>query len=292
MQHINFKKILVPVDFSNTSHKALEHVKWLASKFFSEVTLIHIHEIQPITFIFPSLYIPQEDFSTEYRKLALEKLDGLRKELIAGGIENVHIKYFDGSVAPTIDEYATKEAMDIVVMGTHGSTGLTEFFIGSNAFKVVNLINQPVLSINSKGNFAPYKTIVTPLDDSKYSRAKFPYIAELAGILGAEVKILYPELSDTSLKNTVANHLQQVTDLLTKREVANSTHIVTGNLAHELIKFAEYSKADLIVMMSETEMTISKMLLGSQAQQVVNHSVVPVITLHPEDKGDLMNIFA
>ncbi len=291
MQHIHFKKILLPVDFSSTSLKSFQHVKWLAQKFFSEVTLIHIRETLPHVSLFPSLYQPVVDFDNEYKKFAMKKLEELRKELIDSGIAIVHTQYMEGSIAQCINDYATDEKIDIVVMGTHGSKGITEFFIGSNAFKVVNLVDLPVLSINDKKEFSPYQHIVAPLDDSKYSRAKFPYVAELAAILSANVEILYPEILDAHLKQTLDNHLHQVTGFLDKKGVKYTIKMVEGNFAHEIIKFAEYTNADLIVMMSETEMTISKMLLGSQAQEIVNHSKVPVITLHPEDKGALMEIF-
>lgn len=291
MHRIHFKKILVPVDFSKTGHKSFHHVKWLASKFYSEVTLIHIREVLPTVSVFPSLYVPQEDINNEYRKLALEKLEEMRAELIEGGVSVVNIQYSEGAVAACINDYATEEKMDIVVMGTHGSSGLTEFFIGSNAFKVVNMIDLPVLTVNDKGAFAPYKNIIVPLDDSKFSRAKFPYVAELAAILGAEVVILYPIVDDEFRKTTIDKHFQQVSDFLESKGVEHISKPVEGNFGHEIVKFAEYSNADLIVIMSETELTISKMLLGSQAQEIVNHSIVPVITLHPEDKGELMDIF-
>ncbi len=291
MQHIHFKKILVPVDFSKTAQQSFDHVKWLASKFFSEVTLIHVREVLATVSVFPSLYVPLEDMNDEYRKLSMDKLEEMRKELMNDGVKNVHIQYMEGSVSKCINDYVAEENIDIVVMGTHGSSGLAEFFIGSNAFKVVNMLDLPVLTINDKKTFTPYKTIVAPLDDTNYSRAKFPYIVELAGILGANVQILYPVVSDEGRKNTIAKHLKQVTDFLSKKSISHTPKPVDGNFAHEVLKFAEYSNADLIVIMSETEMTISKMFLGSQAQEIVNHSVVPVITLHPEDKGEMMEIF-
>ena len=291
IQHIHFKKILVPVDFSKTSHQSFNHVKWLAEKFFSEVTLIHIREIMPSVSVFPSLYQPQEDFNSEYKKLAIAKLDEMRKELMDGGIKVVNTQYSEGSVASNINDFAVEEKMDVVIMGTHGSGGLTEFFIGSNAFKVVNMVDKPVLTINDKRKFTPYKNIVVPLDDSKYSRAKFPYVAELAAILGTEIQILYPVFSDSKIKQDISNYLQQVSVFLESKGIKHISKPADGNFAHEIIKFAEYTKADLIIMMSETEMTIGKMLLGSSAQELVNHSKVPVITLHPEDKGFLMEVF-
>lgn len=291
MQHIHFKKILVPVDFTKTGHEAFHHVKYLSSKFYSEVTLMHVRDVLPSVSVFPSLYVPQEDINNEYRRLALEKLNELKVELEEAGVSNVFVQYLEGSVAQCINDYVNDEKIDIVVMGTHGSKGLTEFFIGSNAFKVVNLIDKPVMTINDKCAFSEYKNIVAPLDDSRFSRAKFPYVAELAAILGSNVEILYPVVSDEKRKQAIQNHFNQVSEFLENKGITHMARPVEGNFAHEIVKFAEYTNADLIVMMSETESSISSMLLGSQAQEIVNHSKTPVITLHPEDKGGLMDIF-
>ncbi len=290
MQHINFKKILVPTDFSETAKISLEHVKWLASTFSSEVTLLHVGEITPAANIFPSLYIPENDLNAEYSDLALRKLAEWKTELEEKGISKINIEYADGNVAETISKYAVENEIDIIVMGTHGSKGLSEFFIGSNAFKLVNLVDLPVLTINNRNTYSPYKKIVAPLDDSRFSRAKFPYIAELALKIGSEVDIITPNVSDAGVNHAISICYDQVSSFLKSKNVIHHHKSIEGNLAHEVIKYAEYAKADLIVIMSETETTISQVLLGSMAQQVVNHSVVPVITLHPEDKGELMDM--
>lgn len=291
MLQIHFKKILTPVDFSETGNHAFQHVKYLAQKFNSEVTLMHVRESVPSVSVFPSLYEPREELNSKYRELAMNKLDELRNELNNEGVETVHIQYMEGAVAQSIHDYVEQENIDIVVMGTHGAGGLRELFIGSNAFKVVNMANNAVLTVNEKSIFAPYKNIVAPLDDSKFSRAKFPYLAGLAGELGAEIQIVYPKVSDEKRKRDIENYFQQVSKFLEEKQIQHFSKELEGNFAHEIVKFAEYTNADLLVIMSETEMTFAKMLLGGYAQEIVNHSKTPVITLHPEGTGDLMKIF-
>lgn len=290
MQHIHFKKILVPTDFSETAAKALDHVKWLAQVFYSEVTLLHVGEIPPASVTFPSIDLPRTYLGDEYQKLALEKLEEWRTNLINSGVEKVNIQYLEGKIASTISEYAADEKIDIVVMGTHGTKGLSEFFVGSNAYKLVNVMDQPVLTIHQKSDFTPYHKIVAPLDHSKFSRAKFPYIAELAAMVDAEVEILYPIVTDKHEAHAIQICYDQVSTFLTKRGIRHASKPIEGHFGHETIKYAEYVKADLIVIMSETETTISQIFLGTNAQEVVNHSKVPVITLHPEDKGQLMDM--
>ncbi len=283
MSHISFKKILIPVDFSKTSHKVFHHVKWLAQKFDSEVTLMHIYEKPSSSDTFPSLGDSGlEDFNKRYETSVSAKLEELREELLEAGIKKVETQYFEGNVAKSIRDYAEEAKIDLVAMGTHGTNDLADFFLGSNAFKIVNTIDLPVLTVHEKSVFAPYKNIVVPLDDSAYSRAKFPYIAELASTLGADVEILYPETSNPTRKSTINSYFRQVSDFLEENKIVHMVRSVEGNFAHEVVKFADYTSADLIVIMSDTDTTIANMLLGSTAQEIVNHSRVPVITLHPE----------
>jgi nucleotide-binding universal stress UspA family protein len=121
MQHIHFKKILVPTDFSDTAAKALDHAKWLAKKFYSEITLLHVGEIPAASVTFPSIDLPVTFIGTDYQKMALQKLEEWRKDLVNSGIEKVNIEYIEGGIASSIAEFAANEKMDIVVMGTHGT---------------------------------------------------------------------------------------------------------------------------------------------------------------------------
>jgi nucleotide-binding universal stress UspA family protein len=286
------KKILVPVDFSKTAYKAFHHVKFLANKFSSEVTLIHVEEDWPYAGTFPFLVEPQLQDQSKHGKHILEKLTELKAELEEDGIAKVQIEYMQGNIAECIASYAESEKMDLVVMGTHGARGLTGFLMGSNAYKVVNFIDTPVLTVNEQAAFGPYKNIIAPLDDTRYSRAKFPYIVEMAVALEANVEVVYPIVSDPEKKNKIQKYFEQVSALMEAKNVKHVSRGVEGHFAHEVVKLAEYTNADLVVIMSDSDTTISNMLMGTFAHEVVNHCKVPVLTLHHDQGGDLMDTFA
>lgn len=294
MHHIHFKTILIPVDFTELDQVSMKHALWLSKKFYSEITLVHVRESLPYVTVFPSLQEPHTELFTKYDELALEKLTELAEVYMSHGIKNVKVQLLNGSIAKSIKDYVESEKIDLVLMSTHGSKGgFSQYFLGSNAFKVVNMIDSATLTINQSNEFHEYQNIVVPIDDTPYSRAKVPYALEMAAILGSKLHLVYPEVKDEYRTHTIQNHLEQVCDLLKVKEIPFTTKKLTdGSFAHEILKYAEYTNADLIIIMSETELTISSMLLGSQAQEIVNHSLVPVITLHPEDKGEMMNIFS
>ena len=292
MEHMPLKKILIPVDFSKTSHKVFHHVKWLARQFGSEVTLMHINEDLLFSDTFPFLEEESlKDFNEKYESFSLAKLEALKTELLEAGIKNIDIQYAPGNVAQSISQYADENNMDLVAMGTHGVKGMTGFLLGSNAYKVVNSIDCPVLTVHEKSHYAPYLNIVAPLDDSLYSRAKFPYIAELATTFKASVEVVYPKLSDSGRVHVLTEYFSQVSAFLESKQVKHNGRELEGHFAHEVVKFAEYTNADLLVIMSDAETVVSHVLLGSQAHQIINSSKVPVITLHPDLKAEVTGNF-
>lgn len=91
--------------------------------------------------------------------------------------------------------------------------------------------------------------------------------------------------------NLIEQYFKQVSNFLESKNIVHNSKQVDGNFAHEVIKFAEYTSADLIVIMSDADTTLSNMLLGSHAHQLINHSTVPVITLHPDESFDVTGNF-
>src|SRR5687768_11586640 len=123
MKHITPKKILIPVDFSPTSHKAFHHAKTLAKQFNSDVVLMHVLEDWPFSGVFP--FLPDDDAKLRdtYRARALSQMEKLREELLEAGIKNVDLQYSEGNMAMGVEEVAKDLNIDLVVMGTHGSSG-------------------------------------------------------------------------------------------------------------------------------------------------------------------------
>jgi nucleotide-binding universal stress UspA family protein len=291
MKHISPKKILIPVDFSPTSHKAFHHAKTLAKQFGSEVILMHVLEDWPFSGVFP--FLPNDDaqLRDSYQARSMAQLEKLREELYEAGVKNVELQYSEGNMALCVSDVAKDMNVDLVAMGTHGSKRAPGFLMGSNAYKIVSLLNIPALTVHEKAAFGPYQSIVTTIDDSPSSRAKFVYVAQLAKAFNSNVEILYPKVEDSERVNMINQYFNQVSEYLEKEKVVHASKEIEGHFAHEVIKFAEYTNADLIVIMSDTESSISSMLLGSNAHEIITHSTTPVITLHPEERGEYWGMY-
>jgi nucleotide-binding universal stress UspA family protein len=139
-----FKNILVPVDFSQCSFDAVRASADVSSRYGAEVCLVHVYE--PINYALPGnypFYMPGqlEGILAECEK----RLADAKKEAEAAGIARVQTQQLQGSPATEIVEFAKKHGFDLIVIGTHGRTGLQRALIGSVAEKVVRHAHCPVL---------------------------------------------------------------------------------------------------------------------------------------------------
>jgi nucleotide-binding universal stress UspA family protein len=136
-------KILVPVDFSEHSQKALRYALAFASQFDAEVTLVHIVEqmVYPGDWMYPPLAV--SDFATEKREQMIERL----RALDAGsGVRTQHMVRL-GRAWQEVIEIAREQKSDLIILATHGYTGLKHVLLGSVAEKIVRHAPCPVLSV-------------------------------------------------------------------------------------------------------------------------------------------------
>jgi len=131
-----------------------------------------------------------------------------------------------------------------------------------------------------------------PIDNSQHSRQKVDYVIKLASFYGAKVHILGLLDSNEDIDSRKFNiKLDAVEQAFKKAELPYMRKVIMGsNIAVEAMKYSEYVGADLLVIMTDHESTLSGVFLGSLAKQVVNHSKVPVLSIKPsegpyEDEG-------
>lgn len=148
----SFNKILVPVDFSDSSAEALKYARMLAEKLGSQLDVLHAYDVP--TFIPPHVVVMMGEVDaplTEHaERHATEQLDeflarhGIPKDAAVGR------KILMGPPAMTVLEAAEDGQYDLVVMGTHGRTGLPRLVMGSTAEKVVRGCPCPVLTVRGE----------------------------------------------------------------------------------------------------------------------------------------------
>ena len=278
------KRIGVPTDFSETANVAINHAVDIAKRFDAEIFLIHVLEAGA----YQGIFAPSK--KTEYDEIeqAQQKLQEDAHKLEQETGLNVSQTVVSGRIYEEIVSASNKAGIDLLVMGTHGSSGWEEFFVGSNAFKVVTQSSCPVLSIQENATKTELNSIILPIDNTSVSRQKVRHAVTLAKKFDSTVHIA-ALLTDNQpeIRHEFELKIKQVTDYLEREEVPYTETTLTGsNLATMTMNFAESKGGNLIVMMTEQESNLTGFLMGPFAQQVVNHSKIPVLSVSAEDLTD------
>jgi nucleotide-binding universal stress UspA family protein len=144
------QKILCPTDFSRPSFEAVKLAKEWASFFSAELLLLHVVPPPPVIpvgpdFVIPDLVVPEKDLEAAARK-------SLTDLVAAFGLEGLKMRkiVLTGHAAEEIVRTADQEKVDVIIISTHGRTGLNRFLFGSVAEKTVRLASCPVLTVSGQ----------------------------------------------------------------------------------------------------------------------------------------------
>jgi len=144
-----FKRILVPVDNSELTHKAVEAALSLADRFGSEVVLLHIRK-KAASLEHGEAEADLDDIEAQTKRLIAKGLAGLRNEHTVT-VDQVRGEVRAGPVVQIIGEAAEELQSDVIVMGTHGRHRVSELFTGSTAEQVVAKTSASVLVVKPEG---------------------------------------------------------------------------------------------------------------------------------------------
>ncbi|MBF0476009.1 MAG: universal stress protein [Deltaproteobacteria bacterium] len=142
-----FKKILFPVDLSESSAKIVPYVLMTAKHFEAEIHLLFVARVLEY---FRGIYVPQPSitkFQSEIVGGAKTRLAEFKDEYFLG-VSNVETSVLTGDIADEILKYISREKIDLVIMGTHGRKGLEKVVFGSVAERVVQLAPVPIMMVN------------------------------------------------------------------------------------------------------------------------------------------------
>ncbi len=270
------KSIIVGTDFSEGSYVALELAVDVANRMACGITVVWVKREKKL-------------FSGEQLELmtnlAKDKLAALcekhRSALKYGPIE---WKIINGRVSSAIAEFAKKELAPLIVIGTNGASGYEKYVIGSQASRIVQDAPCPVLTMRQGYDFhKKLERIVCPIRVNANSRQKVPPAAAMARIFGAKVYLL-GLLDLKEEESALRTYVGQSADFLEKEGVPYEIELQTySNYCDTVLDFANDIKADLIIINTEQDRVISQLFLGTNAQQVVHRSQIPVLCIHPED---------
>lgn len=273
------KKIIVPVDFSNHSEYALKTAAMLAKKNDATIYALHMLDIQELSLTESEVYLYEK--TAFFLKLAEKKFfNFLKKEYL----ENVKvvpiIKHY--KVFREINTIAEEIQADLIVMGSHGASGVKEFFVGSNTEKVIRHATIPVLVIKNEMANIDFNDIVVATDFSKESIPAFKRLLKTLDFLNAKKHIVYVNTPFDAFKTTpemdaLANDFFTSLEGNTDRKI-NLNIVCSRTIIQGILDFSNTAGADLIAVITTGRKGISHFIEGSIAEDVTNHSTLPIIS--------------
>lgn len=271
------KNILVPTDFSDQAEKALKVAAQLARQFDGEIYLLHMLEL-PLQLIDPvhgsSHNLPEALF---FMKLAHQRFSVLKKKPYLDGIkvhETVEFhKAFDG-----IMEIGKKKKCDLIVMGSHGVSGLQEMFIGSNTEKVVRHSEIPVLVIKKEIPKFEIQNFVYASDANPEHKHTLRKAQNFAKTIGAKLHLLYVNTPNNFMTSEEAT--QRMKDFTKDSKSKDFEIHIYNDISVEkgILNFAEKINSGLVGISTHGRKGIAHFFNGSISEDLVNHSNRPVVT--------------
>lgn len=278
------KKILVPVDYSDTSIHALRLAAQLAVRADATLVLLHVNEMVPyLVPVSEYAYSSSTVDLDQYADVLEERIQATREELLADPqFANLQVETLvkEGLMTPTLTAVTEEEGVDLVVMSTLGASGWKEVLVGSNTERVIRHTNCPVLVIPEGVESLHFRKAVIPSTLKADQKLVFKMAKLWQDLFGFDVHALY--INDPLNAPTLGTLETEKNRLA---EAAGLRHVylyVYGNTlsAESAIRgYAADAEADLIIMGTHQRQGLSHLLFGSVTEDTVNHTNLPVLVV-------------
>jgi nucleotide-binding universal stress UspA family protein len=280
-----FDDILVPTDGSDCAEAAEGYAADLAARYGATVHVLCVVDSRLLE------NAPQYDrVKAEHRETAEQTCNEISgRDVAAERAVRTDVPH------EAILTYATDEDIDLIVMGTHGRTGVDRYLLGSVTEKVVRMADPPVLTVKASDDVAdtyPYTDILVPTDGSEGSEAAFPpavdiattYDARLHGISVVDTVSLGFDVRSSGMLDALEESARGALERLEQRAARSSITAVETAIRHgtpfsEIHSHVEEHDIDLVVMGTHGRSGLERYLLGSVTEKIVRTSSVPVLTV-------------
>jgi nucleotide-binding universal stress UspA family protein len=300
--HLRVRKVLFPTDFSPCARQAFAHATSFAGRFGADLHLLHALPPPWQGFYDPMLFVPPSETAyDEARATVAAHLAELAADPLTAGLHVVTAQCEDYPPAAGILDYAQRQGIDLIVLGTHGRRGPARLLLGSVAEEVARHSHCPVLAVRERqddegtAHLLPRQVLV-PFDFSAPSRRALADAAEVARRYDAHLLLLHvveertaaeelagkaarAELAD--IEQIVATRRLGLHDVLDAMApgVTGAVEVRVGRPATEILSVAARPDVDLMVMATLGLTGVRRLLFGSTAEEVLRLAVPPVLLI-------------
>jgi nucleotide-binding universal stress UspA family protein len=295
------RQVAVALDGSDFAERSLPAAAAISRLFDAQLALISVLPSRGVLRVLPkgrSSGNPAEagqiDTEAYLSRLAGEYLDrGVRTDYYVAA----------GPVPQAINVLTIELNVDLLVMSTHGRSGMSRFMLGSNASALIQLLRQPVLLLRpqalARGDLPEVRRVLVTLDGSSFAERVLPWVQRVSEATGAEVLLLVvPEVPEPSLYGAMADavdelrgqaeanarrYLERVSAQLLDAGLPVRSLVEGSRPATTILDVAERGQVDLIMLATHGRGGIDRLMLGSVADRVVHHSLCPVLLVPARD---------
>lgn len=291
------RDILVPIDFSQNSFHGLAYAVELAERLGARLTLVHVTE--PAVPPLDGAWVPADAESHERARQQLAELAHDR----AGRLEVV-TEVRLGNPPDEIDEAARRHQSDLIIMSTHGYTGLKQVLLGGITEAVIRRAPCPVLVVRSHpvseaarlaSTQPAFRSLLVPIDFSPRSERAIAYAGALAQWSGGTVSLMHvlgPSEWDEiggwtggdfgGSSADVQARLHAVLTRLLPANVHGKVYAGPGTPFAQIVAGADFCRADLLVLTTHGRTGLAHLLCGSTAERILRHASSPVLIIPPD----------
>ncbi len=287
-----YENILVPLNGSELSEKALPYAKSIAKTKNSNVILFAVSL---------KIFVERRDH------LFASYLEVYAKELNAEGIKATTATGY-GNIAAEIVKYANNNNIDLIAIASHGYSGAKQWMFGSIAQKVLYGTTIPVLLIKSKSPEVSVELnrILVAVDGSSFSESTFPYVEELAKNTNKEILLLhiceppivpsygsrpinknwkkYRDNMWAETENQATNYLKKTTAAMMKKGLKVKSRVVkaqTEKVVQSIMQISKEENVDLIIITTHGRTGFSSWTYGGIASRIVKEFSQPILLIRP-----------
>lgn len=270
-------KILLPTDFSPVAENALNYAVKVAEKSGASLHILHVRQMPMIDATYPA--DTYQIFAAEVEEFEQENLKKMEQSL--SGKTTVKYEFFSvmGFVSDEVVSHAEEHAIDLIIMGTTGASGIAEILVGSNAASVIGKAVVPVLVIPPGHS---YKNINHILYSTDFNEPEFPAVSRMmffAELYDAKVSVLHVKTEYDKYFNSENNFFVRNREQFNKNEI-NIINVKEGDVSETIDKYVDELNIDLLVMAKHNRSFFDRLFHRSLSKKMAYHSKVPLLVVN------------
>ena len=277
------KKILVPTDFSGNANKALDYAVRLASHADAEVMILHASQMHDTSVAFPVNlnYVP---YTGDGKEISAQ-LDRIMKERASGSNVKISAHVYAGFVLESILQASDDLHADLIVMGTLGSSGISEKLFGSVTASVIGRSAIPVLIIPLMAEWSTPEKLLLAMSDFEEKPGKIEMLIQIADIFRSEIKMV-AWINDQ--KSEAAEYIDKARGVTFYEDKLNH-HFPTHNVKARVIygkkledsldSFIRENSINMLAMVTHKRSFLESLFHRSITKKISYHTDIPLLAL-------------